>query len=75
MAGVSAPAFLEFKMKYKALKDVIVDGTQFQKGATIEITHDKVHRLVMLGFIAPEAKKKAKKKQTKVVKFEYQEDA
>jgi len=38
-------------MLYDVLKDVIIDGHRHQAGGTVEIKHDKTHRLVNLGYI------------------------
>ncbi|MBT7914058.1 hypothetical protein HN588_09135 [Candidatus Bathyarchaeota archaeon] len=59
-------------MKYKVLKDVVVNGVAHKTGVTVEITHDKVHRLIMLGYLDPV--KTRNKRQTKVVEAAYQED-
>ena len=40
-------------MKFKALKQVMIDGVAFEAGSEITINHDKTARLVMLGFIEP----------------------
>jgi len=58
-------------MKYKVLKDVMIDGVFNAAGSTVEINHDKTDRLVMLGFI--EKAKTRKKRQTKVIKPMFQE--
>ena len=61
-------------MKYDVLKDVIIDGVAIPKGKKIDISHDKTDRLVMLGYIAPAKPAAKKKRQTKTVKAQHQED-
>lgn len=39
-------------MQYQALKDVTIDGTGYKQGAVITIGHNKVDRLILLGFLA-----------------------
>lgn len=39
-------------MQYQALKDVTIDGTGYKKGAVITIGHNKVDRLMLLGYLA-----------------------
>lgn len=60
-------------MKYDVLKDVVIDGVGIPKGKTVDITHDKTERLVMLGYITP-AKATKKKRQTKTVETQHQEE-
>ena len=38
-------------MKFKVVKDVIIDGTSHAAGSEITINHDKTDRLEMLGYI------------------------
>ena len=38
-------------MKFEVLKDVMIDGVAYSKGAKIDINHDKTARLEMLGYI------------------------
>lgn len=60
-------------MKYDVLKDVIIDGVAIEKGKSVEISHDKTDRLVMLGYIAPAKAATKKKRQIKTVKAQSQE--
>ena len=38
-------------MVYDVLKDVVIDGHKYLAGSTVDIKHDKTHRLVNLGYI------------------------
>lgn len=38
-------------MKYKVLKDVMIDGRKHLAGTEVEIGHDKNARLIMLGYL------------------------
>lgn len=38
-------------MKFKVLKDVVIDGSAYSAGSEVDISHDKTARLEMLGFI------------------------
>lgn len=59
-------------MKYDVLKDVVVDGSAYPAGSSVTINHDKVDRLIMLGFLAVAAKPAPKKRtrRTEVADFE-----
>lgn len=38
-------------MKYKVLKNVLIDGVPHEAGVELDLDHNKVPRLVLLGFI------------------------
>lgn len=57
-------------MKYDVLKDVVVDGKAYAAGATVEIHHDKVDRLILLGFLAPQDAPKRRGRPPKVERDE-----
>lgn len=61
-------------MNYDVLKDVVIDGVVYKKGNSVTINHDKTERLVMLGYISPAVAAAPKKRRTRVVKAQHQED-